>query len=83
MPAGGTGGTTLSPAPPRTPGGGRFFTAKRINASKAMTVEQVYNELKKLNMNGRSWEGRVGDCELRVNKTSYSIGGMTFYPNKK
>lgn len=48
-----------------------------------MTVEQVFNELKKLDMNKECIEGRIGSCELKVNKNSYSIGGITIYPGKK
>ena len=48
-----------------------------------MTVEQVYNELKKLNMDGECIEGRIGSCELRVNKNSYCIGGMTITPKRR
>lgn len=48
-----------------------------------MTVEQLYNELKKIDMNKESIEGRIGSCEIRVNKASYSIGNMTLYPKLK
>lgn len=48
-----------------------------------MTVEQVFNELKKLNMNAECIEGRIGSCELKVNKNSFCIGGITIYPKKK
>ena len=48
-----------------------------------MKVEQMYNILKALNMNGMCIEGRIGDCELIVRQNSYSIGGMTFTPKNK
>ena len=47
-----------------------------------MTVEQVYKALKKLDMNAECIEGRIGDCELKVNKNSYCIGGITITPKK-
>lgn len=48
-----------------------------------MTVEQVYNALKKLDMNAECIEGRIGSCELKVNRTSLSIGGITIIPKNK
>lgn len=48
-----------------------------------MTVEQVYHALKKLDMNAECIEGCIGSCELRVSKTSLSIGGITITPKNK
>lgn len=47
-----------------------------------MKVEQVLNILKKMDMNGRCIEGRIGDCELIVRQNNYSIGGITITPKK-
>lgn len=44
-----------------------------------MTVEQVYNILKKQDMNAQTIEGRLGNCELKVGKKSLSIGGITIH----
>ena len=47
-----------------------------------MKVEQVFNILKKMDMNGRCIEGRIGGCELIVRQNNYSIVGITITPKK-
>jgi hypothetical protein len=42
-----------------------------------MTVEQLKNALNGMDMNADTFEGRMGDCEITVTRTSIKIGGMT------
>ena len=49
-----------------------------------MTVKEVFDILVKLDMKAESIEGKpVGACDLKVNRNSLSVGGITFYPKRK
>lgn len=46
-----------------------------------MTVKEVFDV--QLDMKAESFEGPIGNCELKVNRNSLSVGGITLYPKKK
>lgn len=49
-----------------------------------MIVKEVFDILVKLDMKAESIEGKpVGACDLKVNRNSLSVGGITLYPKKK